>query len=124
MAATIRCDVAIAGAGVKIGRHDNGQPTTARTIRREIDVAEIDALRAQVEAGAWLVLAPSCTDTMHGFNRVRFSAAARALESQCYVAVTPTVGLAPWSAALDVNRGFAAVFPPPPLAVPTPTAMS
>ncbi|ATR20031.1 Carbon-nitrogen hydrolase family protein [Roseomonas mucosa] len=69
-------------------------------------------VRAQVEAGAWLVLAPSCTDTMHGFNRVRFSAAARALESQCYVAVTPTVGLAPWSAALDVNRGFAAVFGP------------
>lgn len=68
--------------------------------------------RAQVEAGAWLVLAPSCTDAMHGFNRVRFSAAARALENQCYVAVAPTVGTAPWSAALDTNRGFAAVYGP------------
>ncbi|MFT8242781.1 carbon-nitrogen hydrolase family protein [Roseomonas sp. BN140053] len=68
--------------------------------------------RTQVEAGAWLILAPSCTDSMHGFNRVRFSAAARALENQCFVAVTPTVGTAPWSAALDVNRGFAAVFGP------------
>jgi len=69
-------------------------------------------VRAQVEAGAWLVLAPSCTDTMHGFNRVRFAAQARALENQCYVAVAPTVGEAPWSAALDANHGFAAVFGP------------
>lgn len=69
-------------------------------------------VRAQVEAGAWLVLAPSCTDTRHGFNRVAIGAAARAMENQCYVAITPTVGEAPWSAALDVNRGQAAVFGP------------
>ncbi len=69
-------------------------------------------VRTQVEAGAWLILAPSCTDTMHGFNRVRIGAAARAMENQCYVAITPTVGVAPWSAALDVNRGHAAVFGP------------
>jgi predicted amidohydrolase len=69
-------------------------------------------VRAQVEAGAWLVLAPSCTDSLHGFTRVRVSAAARAIENQCFVACTPTVGEAPWSAALDVNRGHAAVFGP------------
>jgi predicted amidohydrolase len=69
-------------------------------------------VRAQVEAGAWLILAPSCTDTLAGFNRVHFSARARALENQCYVAITPTVGEAPWSAALDVNRGRAGVFGP------------
>ena len=69
-------------------------------------------VRVQVEAGAWLVLAPSCTDSMHGFGRVRVGAAARAMENQCYVAITPTVGEAPWSAALDVNRGHAAVFGP------------
>ena len=69
-------------------------------------------VRTQVEAGAWLILAPSCTDTIHGFNRVRIGAAARAMENQCYVAITPTVGVAPWSAALDANRGHAAVFGP------------
>jgi predicted amidohydrolase len=68
--------------------------------------------RVQVMAGAWLILAPSCTDTLAGFNRVHFSARARALENQCYVAITPTVGEAPWSAALDVNRGRAGVFGP------------
>lgn len=69
-------------------------------------------VRAQVEAGAWLILAPSCTDDPHGATRVRVSAAARAIENQCHVATTPTVGEAPWSAALDVNRGQAAVFGP------------
>jgi predicted amidohydrolase len=69
-------------------------------------------VRVQVEAGAWLVLGPSCTDTMAGFNRVRIGAAARAMENQCFVAITPTVGEAPWSAALDANRGHAAVFGP------------
>ncbi|MBU8538040.1 carbon-nitrogen hydrolase family protein [Roseomonas tokyonensis] len=69
--------------------------------------------RAQVEAGAWLILAPSCTDSLSGFARVRIGAAARALENQCFVAVTPTLGLAPWSVALDENHGQAAVFGPP-----------
>ncbi len=68
--------------------------------------------RAQVEAGAWLILAPSCTDTMAGFNRVRLSARARALENQCFVAIAPTVGAAPWLGTLDANRGYAAVFGP------------
>jgi len=69
-------------------------------------------VRAHVEAGAWLVLVPTCTDTMHGFNRVRLAARARAIENQCYVAVAPTVGAAPWLATLDQNRGYAAVFSP------------
>ena len=69
-------------------------------------------VRAQVEAGAWLVVAPSCTDTIAGFNRVRIAAAARAMENQCFVGIAPTVGLAPWCGTLDVNRGYAAVFGP------------
>ncbi|GAB0112550.1 carbon-nitrogen hydrolase family protein [Acidisoma sp. C75] len=69
-------------------------------------------VRAQVEAGAWLVLAPSCTDTLWGFNRVHLSARARAIENQCFVAICPTVGEAPWSATLDLNRGYAGVFGP------------
>ena len=69
-------------------------------------------VRAQVEAGAWLILAPSCTDTVWGFNRVHLSARARAIENQCFVAIAPTVGDAPWSATLDRNRGYAGVFGP------------
>lgn len=36
------------GLGVKIGRHD-GEGTTARTIRREVDAAEIDHLRGVLD---------------------------------------------------------------------------
>jgi predicted amidohydrolase len=76
------------------------------------DVEFPTIVRAQVKAGAWLILAPSCTDSIHGFNRVRLSARARALENQCFVAMTPTVGLAPTLASVDENHGYAAVFGP------------
>jgi predicted amidohydrolase len=69
-------------------------------------------VRAQVEAGAWLVLVPSCTDTLAGYHRVRLAASARAMENQCFVAMAPTVGDAPWSGALDANRGAAGAFGP------------
>ena len=68
--------------------------------------------RKQVEAGADLILVPSCTDTLAGYHRVRIGCQARALENQCYVAQSPTVGLAPWSEAVDVNIGAAAVYTP------------
>lgn len=75
--------------------------------------AEFPALvRAQVEAGAWLILVPTCTDTLHGFHRVRIAAAARAMENQCFVCIAPTVGEAPWCGTLDQNRGYAAAFGP------------
>ena len=68
--------------------------------------------RKQVEAGANLILVPSCTDTTAGYWRVRIGCQARALENQCYVAQSPTVGLAPWSEAVDVNIGAAAIYTP------------
>ena len=68
---------------------------------------------ALAKAGADLVLAPSCTDTMAGANRVHVGARARALENQIYVAVAPTVGNADWSPAVDVNTGWAAVYSTP-----------
>jgi predicted amidohydrolase len=76
------------------------------------DVEFPTLVHAQVAAGAWLILAPSCTDSLHGFNRVRLSARARALENQCFVAVAPTLGIAPSLATLDENHGYAAVFGP------------
>jgi predicted amidohydrolase len=68
--------------------------------------------RQQVEAGADLIVVPSCTDTLAGYWRVRIGCQARALENQCYVVQAPTVGSAPWSKAVDVNVGAAAVYTP------------
>lgn len=69
--------------------------------------------RVLAEAGAEIILVPSCTDTVAGFNRVRIGAMARALEGQCIVAQAPTVGPCDWMPALDENRGRAAIYGPP-----------
>ncbi|WP_323716072.1 carbon-nitrogen hydrolase family protein [Paracoccus aminovorans] len=69
--------------------------------------------RALAEAGVEVILTPSCTDTVAGFNRVRIGAMARALESQCVVVQAPTVGTVDWSPAIDENRGAAAIYAPP-----------
>ncbi|TFH85427.1 amidohydrolase [Billgrantia azerbaijanica] len=68
--------------------------------------------RALVEAGAELLLVPSCTDTQAGYQRVRLSAQARAIEQQVVVLQSPTVGEALWSPAVDINIGRAGVFTP------------
>jgi predicted amidohydrolase len=69
--------------------------------------------RALVEAGIDILMVPSCTDTMHGYNRVRIAAMARALEGQIAVAQAVTLGEAGWLAAADRNFGAAGIFAPP-----------
>jgi len=68
--------------------------------------------RRQVELGADIILVPSCTDTVAGYWRVRIGSQARALENQCYVIHSSTVGEAPWSPAVDVNVGAAGIYTP------------
>jgi predicted amidohydrolase len=68
--------------------------------------------RRLADAGANVIAVPSCTDGLAGYHRVRVASAARALENQCYVVQAPTVGLAPWSIAVDENVGAAGVFAP------------
>ncbi len=69
--------------------------------------------RALVEAGAEILLVPSCTDSLAGYWRVRIGAMARALESQCIVVQAPTVGPAGWCPPVDENVGAAAIYGPP-----------
>jgi predicted amidohydrolase len=69
-------------------------------------------VHALVAAGAQIIAVPSCTDAEHGFNRVRISAQARALENQCFVVQAPLVGEAPWCEAIDINIGTAGIFSP------------
>ncbi len=69
--------------------------------------------RAQAEAGAEIILAPSATETAHGYWRVRHASQARAVENQCFVVQSPTVGEAAWSPAMSSNVGAAGVYAPP-----------
>jgi predicted amidohydrolase len=65
------------------------------------------------EAGAKLILAPSCTETIRGATRVHVGARARALENQAYAVVSQTVGEALWSPAVDLNFGYAGFYTTP-----------
>jgi predicted amidohydrolase len=97
------------GAGLTVFRTALG--CLAVAICYDIELPTV--ARSQSEAGARLILVPSCTDTLKGHGRVRIGAQARALENQCLVATAPIVGAASWSPALDVNTGAAALFAPP-----------
>ncbi|SOC02038.1 carbon-nitrogen hydrolase family protein [Rhodobacter maris] len=69
--------------------------------------------RAVCEAGAVLLLVPSCTDTRAGYHRVRVGAQARALENQCVTVQAVVVGAAAWCPAVAENHGAAALYAPP-----------
>lgn len=71
--------------------------------------------RLQAEAGARIILAPCCCDSLRGYYRVRVGARARALENQAYVIQTPTVGEAAWSSTIGTCIGAAGIYGPPDL---------
>jgi predicted amidohydrolase len=69
-------------------------------------------VRAQAEAGAEVILIPSCTEFISGSNRVRTAARARALENTCAAVVAATIGDAPWSPLVDRSCGSAGIYVP------------
>ncbi|WP_370156611.1 carbon-nitrogen hydrolase family protein [Ferrovibrio sp.] len=107
------------GAGLKVFDLDFGHAAPLRvgiTICYDVEFPLI--AQAMAQAGADLILCPSCTDTLAGANRVQTGARARALENQVFVAVSPTVGLAEWSPAVDVNVGWASMLATPDRGMP------
>lgn len=71
--------------------------------------------RRQAEAGARVIVAPCCCDSLRGYYRVRVGARARALENQVYVVQAPAVGNANWLPAIERCVGFAGIYAPPDL---------
>lgn len=69
-------------------------------------------VRAFAEAGAEVVLVPSCTERVSGYHRIRTGCLARALENTIATVQSPTVGDAPWSPAVDFNAGAAGIYVP------------
>lgn len=68
--------------------------------------------RAMAEAGAEVLLVPSCTERVSGYHRIRTGSMARALENTIASVQSPTVGDAPWSPAVDFNSGAAGIYVP------------
>lgn len=63
--------------------------------------------RAQVEAGAWLILSPAAAEAGHGAERLLLSARTRAMENRCCLALAPARGealvLGPLEAGFPVD---------------------
>jgi predicted amidohydrolase len=97
-----------AGAGLNVFESALGQIGIAICYDSEFPLL----VHALCAAGADIILIPSCTEFVSGYNRVRTAALARALENTCVTVQSPTVGLAPWSPAVDANSGAAGIFVP------------
>lgn len=69
-------------------------------------------------AGAWLILVPSYTNSMAGYHRVLLSCRARAIENQCYVAISCVVGASGLSDATEQTMGQASILSPADITFP------
>lgn len=76
------------------------------------DVEFPEIARAAAQQGAQLLVVPSCTDDRMGFLRVRYCAAARAIENQLFVVHSGTVGSLPQVPAVSLNYGQASILTP------------
>ncbi|MDX2221286.1 MAG: GNAT family N-acetyltransferase [Rhodospirillaceae bacterium] len=68
--------------------------------------------RHLVDQGAKILFVPFCTDTREAYNRVRYCAAARAVENQVYVALAGNVGNLPNVANLDIQYAQSCILEP------------
>lgn len=68
--------------------------------------------KALADAGAEIILAPSCTETAQGYWRVRIGAQARAMEQQCITVMSSLTGTQPALFGVERNTGAAGVFSP------------
>ncbi len=82
------------------------------------DVEFPELSRHLVDQGMQILLVPYWTDTKNAYLRVRHCAQARAIENECYVAISGSVGNLPKVENMDIQYSQAAVFTPSDFAFP------
>lgn len=82
----------------------------------DVEFPELSRLLAM--EGMDILFVPYLTDTQNGFSRVRNCAQARAIENECYVAITGCVGNLPKVHNMDIQYGQSMVFTPCDFAFP------
>ena len=82
----------------------------------DVEFPELSRLLA--DQGMKILFVPYLTDTQNAYTRVRACAQARAIENECYVAITGCVGNLPGVSNMDIQFGQAAVFTPSDFAFP------
>lgn len=82
------------------------------------DVEFPEVCRILADQGMQILFVPFQTDTQNGYTRVRNCAQARAIENECYVAITGCVGNLPKVTNMDIQYAQSAVFTPSDFAFP------
>ncbi|MCF8039292.1 MAG: GNAT family N-acetyltransferase [Desulfohalobiaceae bacterium] len=82
----------------------------------DIEFPELPRILA--EQGMNILLVPYWTDTQNAYLRVRRCAQARAVENECYVAISGSVGNIPRVENMDIQYSQSAVFTPSDFAFP------
>lgn len=83
----------------------------------DVEFPELGRLLA--DQGMQILFVPFLTDTQNGYSRVRHCAQARAIENECYVAMTGSVGNLPKVHNMDIQFAHSGVFTPCDFAFPT-----
>lgn len=68
--------------------------------------------RRLADEGARILFTPFCTDNRQGYLRVRYCAQARAIENQCYVAMSGNVGNLPNVENMDIQYAQSCILTP------------
>jgi predicted amidohydrolase/ribosomal protein S18 acetylase RimI-like enzyme len=87
-------------------------------IQVSYDVEFPEVARLQTLAGAEIIFVPYSTDERKAYDRIRFSAQARAVENFIYTVIAGNVGNLPTSKNYLINYGRAVVFTPSDFAFP------
>ncbi|HEV7350100.1 bifunctional GNAT family N-acetyltransferase/carbon-nitrogen hydrolase family protein [Telluribacter sp.] len=83
----------------------------------DVEFPELSRLLAK--QGMEILFVPFLTDTQNGYMRVRNCAQARAIENECYVAISGCVGNLPGVENMDIHYAQSAVFTPSDFQFPT-----
>jgi len=82
------------------------------------DVEFPELARLLADQGMQILFVPFLTDTQNAYMRVRCCAQARAIENECYVAITGSVGNLPKVTNMDIQYSQSVVFTPCDFAFP------
>jgi len=102
------------GSGLKVFDTDVGK--VGILICYDVEIPELGRLMA--EKGMNILFVPYWTDTKNAYLRVRYCAQARAIENECYVAISGSCGNLPNVENMDMQYSQSGVFSPSDFAFP------
>ncbi len=96
--------------GNKIKTFDTDCGKIGILICYDVEFPELGRILA--DAGMDILFVPYLTDTQNAYSRVRYCAHARAIENECFVAITGSVGNLPKVQNMDIQYSQSVVFTP------------